>query len=565
MQKIKSHACFRAITYPALLLAICTAAGIILPIDQFLSAQTQDDRRIQRIDLLPERQDQSRRVALVVGNSNYAQSIPLRNPRNDAKVMAATLEDLGFEVIHLLDGTKEEMDLALVKFFRAMQEGDTAVFYYAGHGIQSDGKNYLIPVDARLVSEGRLQYEAVALGEVLNYMEDAGTQNNIVILDACRDNPFARSWSRSRSGGISQGLASTQRSKVLIAYATAPGEVAADGDEEHGVYTSALLNHLNTPGQDVLLMLRAVAAEVLQKTNNRQQPFFTVGGSFWFSFNPDQDDREASNSTPQPTPSSTPQPTPSSTPQPTPSSTPQPTPSSTPQPTPSSTPQPTPSSTPQSTPSSTPQPTPNSTPQPTPSSTPQPTPSSTPNSTPQPTPQPTPNSTPQSTPSFQSKTFLGIPVEPFSFTTVTINSNAEISPLTQQAKVGRYVETQLNLPPGSIPLSLVAIEGGTFMMGQTEAEKQQLIKDAGQEIYNNFYSSEIPRHQVTVSDFLLGQYEVTQAQYEAVMGENPTTGEAWIWNGVESKPDTQIPEKFLGQNKPVIGVSWEDAQEFMAH
>ncbi|MGA0198120.1 MAG: caspase family protein, partial [Prochlorotrichaceae cyanobacterium] len=149
-------------------MAICTAAGIILPIDQFLSARTQDDRRIQRIDLLPERQDQSRRVALVVGNSNYAQSIPLRNPRNDAKVMAATLEDLGFEVIHLLDGTKEEMDLALVKFFRAMQEGDTAVFYYAGHGIQSDGKNYLIPVDARLVSEGRLQYEAVALGEVLN-------------------------------------------------------------------------------------------------------------------------------------------------------------------------------------------------------------------------------------------------------------------------------------------------------------------------------------------------------------------------------------------------------------
>ena len=189
-----------------------------------------------------------------------------------------------------------------------------------------------------------------------------------------------------------------------------------------------------------------------------------------------------------------------------------------------------------------------------------------PNSPQRPTPQqstrPTPTPATTSTPS-QQRTFLGIPVEPFSYTTAEVSATGTVRTFTRQAEVGRYVEPRLTLPAGAVPLEMVAVEGGTFMMGQTEAEKQQLIKDAGQEFYDQYYSDEDPRHQVTVPDFFMGRYEVTQAQYEAVMGTNPTEGKARVWNGTEWTPDTQIPSKFLGANKPVVGVSWDDAQEFI--
>ena len=177
--------------------------------------------------------------------------------------------------------------------------------------------------------------------------------------------------------------------------------------------------------------------------------------------------------------------------------------------------------------------------------------------TPPPTPPPTPiPPTPTPTP-----TFLGLPVEPYTYTSARVSATGDISPY--EATGQRYTETALNLPAGAVPLEMVAIEGGTFMMGQTEAEKRQLIEDAGQDTYDEFFDDEVPRHQVTVPSFFMGQYEVTQAQYEAVMGTNPTEGKAWVWNGSEWTPNTQIPSKFLGANKPVVGVSWDDAQTFI--
>jgi formylglycine-generating enzyme required for sulfatase activity len=193
--------------------------------------------------------------------------------------------------------------------------------------------------------------------------------------------------------------------------------------------------------------------------------------------------------------------------------------------------------------------------------TPTPTPTPQPRSTP--TPVPTVAPTPRVTPS--QNTFLGLPVEPFSYTTATVSATGEVRTFSRQAEVGRYVERGITLPRGAVELEMVAIQGGAFIMGQTEAEKQQLIKDAGQELYDQFFSDEQPRHQVTVPDFYMGRYEVTQAQYEAVMGTNPTEGRAWVWNPKTGQvtPDTQIPAQFLGSNKPVVGVSWDDAQEFI--
>jgi formylglycine-generating enzyme required for sulfatase activity len=159
--------------------------------------------------------------------------------------------------------------------------------------------------------------------------------------------------------------------------------------------------------------------------------------------------------------------------------------------------------------------------------------------------------------------FLGIPVEPYRYTSARVDAQGNVSHYETSAPIGKYTETALTLPAGAVPLEMVAIPGGTFRMGQTEEEKRELIKTAGQDTYDQYFAGEIPQHEVTVPDFFMGCYEVTQAQYEAVMGTNPTQGKAWVWNGSTWTSDTQIPAKFLGANKPVVGVSWDDAQEFI--
>jgi len=171
------------------------------------------------------------RVALVIGNGAYKEG-KLRNPPNDARAMAQALRECDFEVIEKINSNQQGMKDAIREFGKRIQRGGVGLFYYAGHGMQVQGINFLIPVGAEVNAEHEVEYEAVDAGRVLSEMESAGNRVNIVILDACRNNPFARSF-RSSGRGLKKMDAPTE---ALLAYATAPGKVAADGDGENGLY-----------------------------------------------------------------------------------------------------------------------------------------------------------------------------------------------------------------------------------------------------------------------------------------------------------------------------------------
>lgn len=176
-----------------------------------------------------------KRAALVIGNSNYAHAGPLVNPANDANDIAAALKDLGFDVILGLDLDKPGFDAKIREFARKLADADTAVFFYAGHGLQVSGRNHLVPIDAELKSERDLDFDAVSLDFILKQMElDRDGRTNIVFLDACRDNPLARNLARSmgtRSASIGKGLAEVQTGVgTFVAYSTQPGNVAARRD-----------------------------------------------------------------------------------------------------------------------------------------------------------------------------------------------------------------------------------------------------------------------------------------------------------------------------------------------
>jgi hypothetical protein len=208
------------------------------------------------------------RTALVIGNSDY-KSAPLRNPVNDARDMAKALRTLNFDVIEELNVNKKEMVLAIDAFHKHLNRADVGVFYFAGHGLQIQGVNYLIPVKAHVTSETDVQFEAVDAGRILGKMRSAGNKLNIVILDACRDNPFKRSY-RTESKGLAQMDAPKG---TIIAYATSPGSVAADGSGRNGVYTKHLLNSLSSPGMSVYDMFRETGLGVMQETGEKQIPW----------------------------------------------------------------------------------------------------------------------------------------------------------------------------------------------------------------------------------------------------------------------------------------------------
>jgi len=225
------------------------------------------------------RGDASFRTALVVGNSAYADS-PLANPVNDAQDMATQLEKVGFEVTMLLDASHEEMAEAVRQFGVDLRRGGTGLFYYAGHGVQSEGANYLIPVDAILADENRLRWETLDVNEVLGEMDSAQNAFNIVILDACRNNPFARSF-RSTTRGLAQMDAPTG---TFIAYATAPGQVASDGAGRNGLYTQELLRQLDQGGLSINEVFDRVRVSVFNASEGRQVPWVSTSlmGSFHF-------------------------------------------------------------------------------------------------------------------------------------------------------------------------------------------------------------------------------------------------------------------------------------------
>ena len=215
------------------------------------------------------------RVALVVGNSTYAHIGRLPNPGNDAADMAAALRRLGFEVTTTLDADRVELNDALRAFTRQSAGADVSLVFYAGHGMEMDGVNYLVPVDARLERDVDVRFEAVALDDVL--VSTTGASLRLVVLDACRNNPLARSMQRtgaSRSvsrgsfGGLDESLLGNE---TLVAYAAAAGTTAADGTGRNSPYTSALLAYLEEP-VELLTLFRQVRAQVLATTNGEQRP-----------------------------------------------------------------------------------------------------------------------------------------------------------------------------------------------------------------------------------------------------------------------------------------------------
>ncbi|MGB8400779.1 caspase family protein [Bradyrhizobium sp.] len=224
-----------------------------------------------------------KRVALVLGNSAYRNVAPLANPVNDGAVVAATLKDAGFDVVDFRqDLPAAETRRALRDFADRARDADIAVVYYAGHGIEVDGGNYLIPVDARLERDTDVYDEALSLDRILIAIEPA-KRLRLVILDACRDNPFAKRMKRTvASRAIGQGLAKVEPTSpnVLIAYSAKAGSTAADGDGKNSPFTAALSQHLTTPGLDVRRAFGFVRDDVLRSTGNRQEPFVygSLGG-----------------------------------------------------------------------------------------------------------------------------------------------------------------------------------------------------------------------------------------------------------------------------------------------
>jgi len=226
---------------------------------------------------------QEKRLALVIGNSEYQHGGELANPVNDANSMEQVLKAVGFDVIKFENLDQRMMRQAMDNFGNLLKNYDVGLFFYAGHGIQAKGFNYLIPVDAALASETDVEYNCVRADRVLGKMEDAANKTNIVILDACRNNPFERSWTRSPTG---KGLAFMNApSGSLIAYATSPGNTASDGSGKNGLYTSALLTYLVESNLTVIQMFQQVRTMVREKSSNQQVPWESTSleGDFYFN------------------------------------------------------------------------------------------------------------------------------------------------------------------------------------------------------------------------------------------------------------------------------------------
>jgi TPR repeat protein len=214
------------------------------------------------------------RLALVLGNARY-ESVPmLDNPSNDAADVARALRNVGFEVIEQRNATRETMVRAIHEFSERLRGADVALFFYAGHGMQMNGENYLLPIDAKIQSPADVRFNTINLGDILQEMEGAG-RTNIIILDACRNNPFAETLSRSNRAVATRGLGRVDPTVEgsLIVYSTQPNNVALDGAGRNSPFTAALLKHIATPGLEVRQMISRVRGDVLQATDRKQTPW----------------------------------------------------------------------------------------------------------------------------------------------------------------------------------------------------------------------------------------------------------------------------------------------------
>ena len=215
-------------------------------------------------------QESPQKFALVIGNGAYRNISRLNNPVNDANDMEAVLSELGFSVDKVLNGNLDEIENAIIQFRDRLSvtKNIYGFFFFAGHGVQSNGENYLIPVDANIQSEGNLRVRAVSVQAMLDDLNDAENELNIVVLDACRDNPFG--WSRSGSRGLA--IVGRQPADSIVVYATSVGSAAQDGDGKNGLFTSHLLNNIVTPGIDVNEVFRRTMGDVVRASENRQRP-----------------------------------------------------------------------------------------------------------------------------------------------------------------------------------------------------------------------------------------------------------------------------------------------------
>ena len=229
--------------------------------------------------LLPQTANAERRVALVVGNSGYKHATALRNPGNDATDVAETLKKLGFEVLLGRDLDQQDFAKTIEQFARVLDDADIGLFFYAGHGLQMNDKNYLVSTNARLENEFLLSSETIELDAIVRLMESKAP-TNLVFLDACRNNPLTENLRRSltalkRSAQLGRGLARMEATgrDTLVAFAAAPGQEANDGGgDRNSPFTAALLRHLPKPGLEVSVMLKEVAADVRRDTRNSQRP-----------------------------------------------------------------------------------------------------------------------------------------------------------------------------------------------------------------------------------------------------------------------------------------------------
>ena len=373
----------------------------------------QDDRAIRR-----DRPSSvsGRRVALVIGNADYKGSLTrLRNPANDARGMAQVLEEIGFEVIPLYNANRAEIGRAVHEFSKKIGSEGVALFYFSGHGLQVEGQNYLVPVDAEIEEAYQVKYQCNSANEVLDVMQSRrGNRINVVILDACRNNPFADG---NKSVG-SRGLATMPGAPgSLIAYAADAGSVAKDGTGRHSPYTGSLIKHIKTPNLELEDVFKSVARDVLSATAGNQKPgrYSNVNEDYYLVVS------ESSNLGPLP---------------------------------------------------------------------------------------PVPGGRGR------------LPTDPVP------ERETGLEEVGQIAGEGRRFSL-----PNSESMEFVWIPAGTFMMGSPDSEKGR-DKDEG------------PVHEVKISaGFWLGKYEVTQGQWEAVMGSNPSY--------------------FKGVDRPVDKVSWSDVQAFI--
>jgi len=369
------------------------------------------------------------KFALVIGNGAYTGSgmSKLANPVNDANDVSAALQGLGFTVDKILDANLDQMESAIVRLKNRLSVSNSSYgfFFYAGHGVQSGGVNYLIPVGSNIPSENFLRERAVSVQSMLDELNDAGNALNVIVLDACRDNPFT--WKRSGTRGLT--VVGNQPADSIIVYATSAGSTAADGTGRNGLFTTHLLNNLKTPGLEVKEVFNRTGADVARASNRTQIPAIY---SQYF-------DTAFLGSNPQVATAQTTQPS-----------------------------------------------------QPAQS---------------QQTTQPAQTTQPQQV-------------------TTQPQQNTQPVQTTQPQQTTQSTSTQKS---ASVAANMVRIKGGTFNMGSPTNELGR-------------YSDEGPQHKVTVSSFYIGKYEVTQEEYQEIMGTNPSNSK--------------------GDNLPVEQVSWYDAIEY---